>query len=398
MPDFTTRCKTLLHFAIPQPHALGPPKPPDVLRWYTNGMDAADELWMRRALELAERGRGFVEPNPLVGAVLVRQGRIVGEGWHQRYGQAHAEVHAFAAAGEAARGATLYVTLEPCCHQGKTPPCTDAVLRAGVTRVVAALEDPFPQVDGQGAARLRAAGVAIEFGVGAAEARRQNAPYLKRLATGRPYVHAKWAMTLDGKIASRTGDSQWISNDASRRRVHELRGRMDGILVGIGTALADDPLLTARPPGPRTATRVVLDSQGRLPLQARLIGTARDVPTLVVMREGTNAVPLRAAGCAVLPVSTDEQGRPSLTVLLDALGQRQWTNLLVEGGTEVFGQFFDGGHVDEVHAFIAPKVLGGRDALPAVGGHGAATVALAQGFSGRCVEMIDGDVYLRAWR
>src|SRR4051812_2245183 len=168
-----------------------------------------DDDWMRRALELAERGRGWVEPNPLVGGVVVRDGELIGEGWHQKYGGPHAEVHALAAAGDAARGATLYVTLEPCCHHGKTPPCTDAVLRAGIARVAAALEDPFPQVAGQGAARLRAAGVAVDFGPCADLARRQNAPYLKLLTAGRPYVHAKWAMTLDGKIATRTGDSKW---------------------------------------------------------------------------------------------------------------------------------------------------------------------------------------------
>src|SRR5207245_2887405 len=192
------------------------------------------------------------------------------EGWHRRYGEAHAEVHALAAAGEAARGATLYVTLEPCCHFGKTPPCTDAVLGAGIGRVVAAMEDPFPQVAGRGAALLRAAGVAVEFGMGEAEARRLNAPYLKLLAAGRPYVHAKWAMTLDGKIATRTGDSKWISGEASRDWVHRLRGRMDAIVVGSGTAKADDPLLTARPPGPRTALRAVLCSSPALPLESQL--------------------------------------------------------------------------------------------------------------------------------
>src|SRR5713226_4734415 len=213
-------------------------------------MFASDWQWMSRAFDLAERGRGYVEPNPLVGAVVVRAEQVVGEGWHQRYGEAHAEINALAAAGEAARGATLYVTLEPCCHHGKTPPCTDAVLRAGIRRVVAAMTDPFPQVAGQGAALLRAAGVAVDIGTAEAEARRLNAPYLKLLATGRPYVHAKWAMTLDGKIATRTGDSKWISSEASRKPVHKLRGRMDAVIVGIGTALAEDPRLTARPPGP----------------------------------------------------------------------------------------------------------------------------------------------------
>ena len=237
-------------------------------------MSATDEGWMRRALDLAERGRGAVEPNPLVGAVLVRGGQAVGEGWHRRYGQAHAEVNALAAAGGDARGATLYVTLEPCCHHGKTPPCTEAIVRAGVTRVVAAMSDPFPEVAGKGADQLRQAGVPVEFGVGEAAARRLNAPYLTLLATRQPYVHAKWAMTLDGKIATRSGDSKWISNEASRRPSHALRGRMDAVIVGVGTALADDPNLTARPPGPRTAVRVILDSTCRLKVNSMLARTA----------------------------------------------------------------------------------------------------------------------------
>src|SRR5436309_2908852 len=235
---------------------------------------------MHRALELAERGRGFVEPNPLVGAVLVRDGQVVGEGWHQRYGQAHAEVNALSAAGEAARGATLYVTLEPCCHHGKTPPCTDAVLKAGVARVVVAMADPFPKVSGGGLAILRAAGVEVHVGLCEPEARELNAPYLKLLRTGRPWVHAKWAMTLDGKIATRTGDSKWISGEESRRRVHELRGRMDAILVGRGTVVADDPLLTARPAGPRVAARVVVSASGELPERCQLRATAREVPVI----------------------------------------------------------------------------------------------------------------------
>src|SRR6516225_9006543 len=280
-------------------------------------MTSSDEPWMRRALELAERGRGHVEPNPLVGAVVVRDGVNVGEGWHRRYGEAHAEVNALSAAGEAARGATLYVTLEPCCHHGKTPPCTDAILRAGVGRVVAAMLDPFPQVAGRGADILRAAGVAFEVGVLEAEARRLNAPYLTLLREGRPYVLAKWAMTLDGKIATRTGDSKWISNKASGCRVHELRGRVDAILVGVGTALADDPQLTARPPGPRTATRVVLDSRCRLPLMSQLATTARIVPTLVAT---TAAAPedaagaLAAQGCEVLRLP-DANGRTEVRAL-----------------------------------------------------------------------------------
>jgi diaminohydroxyphosphoribosylaminopyrimidine deaminase/5-amino-6-(5-phosphoribosylamino)uracil reductase len=361
-------------------------------------MNPSDEHWMQRALALAERGRGFVEPNPLVGAVLVRDGALVGEGWHRRYGAAHAEVNAFAAAGDAARGATLYVTLEPCCHHGKTPPCTDAVLRAGVARVVAAMADPFPQVAGRGAELLRAAGVPVEFGVCAAEARRLNAPYLKLLRTGRPYVHLKWAMTLDGKICTRTGDSKWISNDASRRRVHELRGRMDAVIVGIGTALADDPQLTARPPGPRQALRVVLDSAARLPLTSRLAATAREVPVLVAAHAGADAgriAALRAAGCEVLELPG--AGRPSIAALLDALGQRRLTNVLVEGGAEVLGGCLDAGAVDEVQVFIAPRLAGGRGAKSPVGGAGVAHIAEALRLAEWSAEMIEGDVLLRGW-
>jgi diaminohydroxyphosphoribosylaminopyrimidine deaminase/5-amino-6-(5-phosphoribosylamino)uracil reductase len=360
-------------------------------------MNPHDELWMRRALELAERGRGHVEPNPLVGAVIVRDGQPVGEGWHQKFGQAHAEVNALAQAGAAARGATLYVTLEPCCHHGKTPPCTDAVIRAGIGRIVAALEDPFPQVAGQGAALLRAAGIPIEFGMCANEARRQNAPYLKLLATGRPYVHTKWAMSLDGKIAAKTGDSKWISNEASRRRVHELRGRMDGILVGIGTALADDPLLTARPPGPRAACRIVLDQHARLPLDAQLVRTARQVPTLVAVVTGQGNG-LRSAGCEVLVLPPDEKGRPDILALLDELGRRRWTNILVEGGAGVLGTFFDRHAVDEVHVFVAPKQIGAASAKSPVAGDGHETMAQSGAWITDTIENLDGDAYLRYLR
>jgi diaminohydroxyphosphoribosylaminopyrimidine deaminase / 5-amino-6-(5-phosphoribosylamino)uracil reductase len=357
-------------------------------------MTDTDSRWMQRALELAERGRGAVEPNPLVGAVIVRDDVAVGEGWHQRYGGPHAEVHALAAAGDAARGATLFVTLEPCCHQGKTPPCTDAVLRAGIRRVVAALRDPFPQVAGKGAELLSAAGVSVEFGLGKIEAFRQNAPYLTLLATGRPYVHAKWAMTLDGKIATRTGDSKWISNDASRRRVHELRGRMDAVLVGIGTVLADDPRLTARPPGPRVATRIVLDSHGRIPCDSVLVRSARETPTLVVVTTASTEreIELTEAGCEVLRVAAVD-GRPDVDAVLAELGRRGVTNVMVEGGSTVLGSFLDAGALDEVHVFIAPRLAGGSAAHTPCGGRGVEKIAAALQFIPESVEVVQGDVY-----
>ncbi len=360
----------------------------------------ADQHWMAQALALAERGRGYVEPNPLVGAVVVRDGQIVGEGWHQRFGQAHAEVNALGVAGAAARGAKLYVTLEPCCHQGKTPPCTDAVLHAGIRRVVAAMLDPFPQVAGQGAALLRAAGVEVEVGILEAEARRLNAPYLKLLTTGRPYVHAKWAMTLDGKIATRTGDSKWISGEASRRRVHELRGRMDAIIVGIGTVLADDPLLTARPPGPRTPVRIVLDSQGRLPPGCALASTAKETSVMVVTSNtlpAARAEGLKGMGCSIFALPPRED-RPPVAMLLDELGRRRMTNVLVEGGAEVLGSFLDASEIDEAHVFIAPKLVGGAAARTAVAGKGVAKLAEAVTLANWRVESIDGDVLLHGWR
>jgi diaminohydroxyphosphoribosylaminopyrimidine deaminase/5-amino-6-(5-phosphoribosylamino)uracil reductase len=352
-----------------------------------------DEKWMARALDLAEKGRGYVEPNPLVGAVIVHNGMVVGEGWHEGFGKPHAEINALARAGEAARGATLYVTLEPCCHHGKTPPCTEAILKAGVRRVVAAMTDPFPAVAGQGVARLRQGGVVLEMGFMENEARRLNAPYLKLISTGRPNVHAKWAMTLDGKIATRTGDSKWISGEMSRRHTHELRGRMDAIIVGIGTVLADNPSLTVRPPGPRVPMRIVLDSRGRLPRGSSLATTARDTPVLVVMADDSaKASDLGALGCEALTLPS-HNGLPNVTSLLDELGRRRLTNVLVEGGAQVLGSFFDAKAVDEVHVFIAPIIAGGN-AMTAVAGMGIDKISEALRLTEWTVDEIREDVFI----
>jgi diaminohydroxyphosphoribosylaminopyrimidine deaminase/5-amino-6-(5-phosphoribosylamino)uracil reductase len=326
--------------------------------------------------------------------VVVRAGSSVGEGWHRRYGGPHAEAHALEAAGDWARGATLYVTLEPCCHHGKTPPCTDAVLRAGVARVVAAMADPFPQVSGQGVALLRAAGVEVVVGLCEAEARRLNAPYLKLLARGRPYVHAKWAMTLDGKIATRTGDSKWISNESSRRIAHLLRGRVDAVVVGAGTALHDDPLLTARPPGPRVATRVVLDSTGRLPLEGRLVQTAREAPTLLATTGRLEAERRRLYEERGVEVLELPGPNPEVAALLDELGRRRFTNVLVEGGGAVLGSFLDAGEIDELHVFIAPRLAGGAAAPGPLLGIGVETIGAAQQVAEWSVRDVDGDLYV----
>jgi len=346
---------------------------------------------MDAALALAARGRGFVEPNPMVGAIVSDSvGHVVGEGWHERFGEAHAEVNALKTAGDRARGGTLFVTLEPCSHFGKTPPCVDAVIASGVRRVVAAMEDPFPEVAGRGIAKLRAAGLEVIMGVREAEAKRLNAPYLKLLRTGVPWVHAKWAMTLDGKIATRTGDSKWISCETSRARVHELRGHMDAIVVGGGTVKADDPLLTARPPGPRVATRVVLARD--LPETGRLRSTARDVPVLIATPRGNEDrfAGWAADGAEVLPCD-------SIRDLLLELGRRRCTNVLVEGGGGVLGSFHEARAIDEFHVYLAPKIAGGHTATPPVGGHGAATIADASRLADLTFTPSGDDIYIHGY-
>lgn len=355
-----------------------------------------DRRCMLRALELALRGQGSVEPNPMVGCVIAQGERIVGEGWHTRFGAPHAEIEALNAAADDAAGATLYVTLEPCCHHGKTPPCTDALIRAAVRRVVVAHQDPFPQVAGRGLTQLREAGIRVEGGLLEQEALQLNAPYLKLIRTGRPWVLAKWAMTLDGKLATRTGSSRWISGEASRARVHQLRGRVDAILAGRRTAELDDPLLTARPPGPRVATRIVVDSQARLALDSQLARTARDVPVLVAVGPAASAEDCRRlsnAGCEVWVGDAADATR-RLLLLLDELGRRRMTNLLVEGGGRLLGSLFDAREIDEVHAFITSKLVGGQDAMTPVGGSGVEQMPQARWLQTPIVERLDDDLYV----
>jgi len=363
-------------------------------------MPTQPDDFMARALELAARARGRVEPNPMVGAVVVSQGQAIGEGYHQQFGQPHAEVNAIRDAGpEACRGATLYVTLEPCSHHGKTPPCVDAIREAGFARVVVAMIDPDPRNQGRGIDLLRTAGIDVEVGLREDEAQRLNAPFVKLTTTGTPFLTAKWAMSLDGKIATRTGDSQWISSPPSRHIVHELRGQADAILVGIGTALADNPRLTARPPGPRTATRIVADSRARLPLDSRLVASATDVPVLVA---ATDAAPpdqctaLRNAGVEVL-VLPAHRGKPGIRALLEELGRRRMTNVLLEGGGELCAAALAEGVVDKLMVFVAPKLIGGRDAPTPVEGDGAGQMADALAAAAHTVERIGDDVLIEAW-
>lgn len=352
----------------------------------TNRFSSDDARYMELALRLARRGQGDVEPNPMVGAVVVRDRaarrapptEVVGKGFHRRFGDKHAEVNALAEAGARARGATLYVTLEPCCHWGKTPPCTDAILAAGIERVVVAMVDPFAKVRGRGVRLLRRRGVRVEVGLLEPAARALNAPYITRLAQRRPYIIAKWAQSIDGCVATASGESKWISSEVSRELVQQLRGRMDAIIVGLGTVLADDPLLMARPARARSihriATRIVLDSHCRLPLTSQLVGTIPFAPVMLVhaLKLDRSAERRRRAlagrGVMTVPSAVDAAGRPSIGVLLRYLAAQEYTNVLVEGGPEVMASFVRKKLVDEAHVFVGPMLMGGAHARRALGG------------------------------
>ena len=361
-----------------------------------------DSRHMLRALELAQRGKGYVEPNPMVGCVIVKDGAVAGEGWHDRFGGPHAEIAALAAAGANAKGGTLYVTLEPCCHQGKTPPCTQAVISAGIRRVISAMLDPYPEVSGKGLSELKEAGIEVEVGLHEDLARRLNGPYLKLLATGKPRVIAKWAMTLDGKIATRGGYSQWISGSAAREVVQSLRSRVDAIVVGRRTAEMDDPLLTARPESgtpARIATRVVVSSQARLSPGCQLIKTAGEVPVLLACGPEAQKRDIRrlvGKGVEVLPFLAETRYERTLQ-LLDELGSRRMTNILVEGGSQLFGTLLDARQIDEVHVFIAPKLFGGEKALSPIGGAGIRDVSAALQLANMQVQTLGEDIYLHGY-
>lgn len=357
-----------------------------------------EQRFMNRAAMLAVQGRGHVEPNPLVGCVIVRDGEVIAEGWHQEFGGPHAEIVALNLAGERAKDADLYVTLEPCCHHGKTPPCTEALIAAGVKRVVIGCEDPNPQVAGKGVWALRGAGITVEV-LNDPAAKRLIAPFAKLMTHDRPWVIAKWAMTLDGKIASHTGESQWVSSNASRAVVHQLRGAMDAILVGRQTVERDNPLLTARPAGPRTATRIVLDSEASISLDSQLVQSIDQAPLIIVARETASMGRIkrledRGVEVIKLPgVPWQEQ----LEMLLAELGSRRMTNLMVEGGALVLGAFADIQAIDEVHAFVAPKLVGGKEAPSPIAGQGVADMAGAQHLADVEIEVLEGDVHVHGF-
>ena len=327
----------------------------------------SDEPYMRQALALAEKGRGTTSPNPMVGAIVVKDGGVVGSGFHERAGGPHAEVVALDAAGDATKGATLYVTLEPCSHYGRTPPCADLIVDRSVARVVYAMADPNPVVAGRGAEKLRGAGIETTSDVLREEACRLNEAYIKHITTGTPFVTLKLAQTLDGKIATCTGDSKWITGIESRRRVHRLRAEVDAVLVGINTALTDDPMLTVRLVEGRDPLRMVLDSSLRLPPTARMLSAGR---TVVVAREDSDPARARALqdrGAEIWAVP-GPNGRPDLVALMREAGRREITSVLIEGGAEVAGSALRAGIVDRLMVFLAPKIIGaGRSAVADLG-------------------------------
>ncbi|MDO9409934.1 bifunctional diaminohydroxyphosphoribosylaminopyrimidine deaminase/5-amino-6-(5-phosphoribosylamino)uracil reductase RibD [Patulibacter sp.] len=346
-------------------------------------MDARDVALLERAVELAERGRRHVSPNPLVGAVVSRDGQVLGEGWHAELGGPHAEVQAIAACGEQdLTGATIHVSLEPCCHQGRTPPCTDAILAAGLARVVVASDDPSTKASGRGLGILRDEGVQVasapaDSPVGL-RARRQNQPFRKHARTGLPWVMMKTATSLDGRLATHSGDSRWISSGPSRDLAHQWRAEVDAVVVGIGTALADDPQLTARVPGvARQPRRVVFDSEARLPLDGRLVASIDEAPvTLITSRAASRSATeaLTASGVEVVVVSGQNEHSRVRSALAE-LGQRDVTSLMLEGGSHLAGAFFDAGEIDELRLFVAPLLLGGRQAPGLIGGEGVERIA-----------------------
>ncbi len=360
-----------------------------------------DVQYMRLALELAARGAGYTSPNPMVGAVLVKDGRIVGRGYHRQVGGPHAEVEAIADAGPEAEGATLYVTLEPCNHHGRTPPCSEAVIRAGITRVVVAMEDPNPHVTGGGIGRLQASGIEVISGVCRNEAWQLNEAFVKYVRSGLPWVVLKSAMTLDGRIATASGDARWVSGPQSRALVHRLRHRLDAILVGIGTVKADNPSLTTRlaEGGGRDPVRIILDTGLSIDPDARVLHLESDAPTWIVCGPGVDAGKMErlnktGARCMVMDL---DHGRVDLKALLRRLGSEQITSLLVEGGATVAGGFLSQALVDKVMFFYAPKLLAGDDGVPLCRGRGAEKMSQCLQVSNLQVQQVGEDILVEGY-
>ena len=361
-----------------------------------------DEFFMGEALRVAEYGRGRTSPNPLVGAVIVKDGKIVAQGWHRKAGTPHAEIHALNMAGDLAKGATIYVTLEPCAHYGRTAPCAEALVRAEIKRAVIALKDPNPLVAGKGINILQEAGIEVFCGIMEKEARRQNEIFLKWITKKMPFVTLKTAMSLDGKIATFTGASQWITNETSRELVHRWRDAYDGILVGINTVLADNPSLTARLPKERgkNPTRIIVDSNARLPLTAKVLTEIEETgtPTLVAVTENADkdkTAALQELGATVLVAGDGE--RVNLSLLMKMLAEREICSVFVEGGGTINFSLLKENLVDKIYAFVAPKIIGGKNAPTPVAGEGFAKIDDCIAIKDMTLEDIAGDLLITGY-
>ena len=354
------------------------------------------EKYMRLALELAANAKGRTSPNPLVGAVVVKDGRVVGCGWHRKAGTPHAEVHALRQAGELARGADVYVTLEPCSHYGKTPPCARALVEAGVKRVYAAMLDPNPLVAGRGFKILQEAGIETEYGFLEDEARTLNEVFLKWITHKQPFVVLKAAMTLDGKIATAGGQSKWITNEASRVYGYRLRDTYDAIMVGVNTVIADDPSLTARVEGGKNPIRIVVDSRLRTPLEAHIVTdkAAQTIIAVTAAAEPARVKEFEAAGVQILTIDADANGRVDISKLVKTLGEQGVCSILAEGGGTLHGSLIEHKLVDKAYFFIAPKLVGGAKAQGPVMGRGIAELSEAVQLEELNVEKLDGDILL----
>lgn len=359
-----------------------------------------DQYYMKLALDLAASAKGKTNPNPIVGAVIVKDGVIAGTGIHRKAGEPHAEVHAFKMAGEYAKDATLYVTLEPCSHYGKTPPCANLVKESGVKRVVVAMEDPNPEVAGRGISLLRNAGIEVDVGILEKEAQRLNERFIHNMTTGRPFVLSKYAMTLDGKLATHTGHSKWITGEQSRHSVHLLRNEVDAILVGIGTVLADNPSLTTRLPegGGENPIRIILDSELRVPLEANVV-QVEEAKTVIVTHENASLekiASLSEMGIEFIMVPKTNEGL-DLEIMMDELYKKGITDILLEGGSEVNASFLRAGLIDKYLIYVAPKLLGGRNSLTPFTGNDIDTMDEALDVSISHVDTFGEDIRITAY-
>ena len=362
---------------------------------YPEEQKKIDEMYMERALALAARGRGTTTPNPMVGAVIVKDGRIIGEGYHIRAGEGHAEVNAFKNAAEDVTGATMYVTLEPCSHYGKTPPCADKIVEKKIGRVVVGALDPNPLVAGRGIEKIRNAGIPVVTGVLAEESIALNEVFMKYIVTKRPFVVLKAAMSLDGKIATADGESQWISCEASREEVHRLRHELTGIMAGIGTVLADDPMLNCRIPGGKQPVRIIVDSHLSIPENSKLAASAKEFPLVVASVEKADAskkARLEVMGAKVIEIPANQDGHVDLNALMERLGEMKIDSILLEGGGRLAEGALKAGIVDKVQFYIAPVLIGGEGAKTPVEGRGIETLSQAWHISDWKAETIGDDL------